>query len=761
MSASPLPQNPPSSTPPKNNVIQFPPNRTKYWESYAPRARPPSAPPLPKLPSKVPFGGIGKILGGPVKSIVFDELFFTQPAAVADLTAIMPQSSSETIQSPSLPFNNGQSPQIPYLVNFRFRRTGSGAIDTSWTNGQARVIGPISKIQVFVGPDPGNPKNTLHVLTIFAGGGVLLGRDYDPTGKSKVYEWIVNWPTVDYEIISIVREDGRPDTGPPAPPPDPLINPLSDNRYPGNPDNLIRNPGDRSAPISTPKSAPNTPRLPSPGLGGNFTPAPNPDSIPSANPTSPTPITSPNPNSSPTPNTGTPPNPNPKAPTLNGPWTNPGPSQEGKLDPPNLPNYFSPNPIIPQPPFQPTPVTNNPPARNPISPNNPIPNPVPGTGTPFKPTGPDRAPTPQPPATPTPQPPRELPPTKDPFEEFKEQLKPLIDNAQFIPAIAAQTAPEALRNAAEIGTCRSFQPGGCNANIANNITANGNKLDQTNALLNAGNLTLLGPIYQNSVQTISRLGPQINGGLSGGLGRLSKFLGIDRALNLINFIANLHNAFMLSNQLKITLLEMLSSVGNATGLLQTSENENVDLNAVFNAGVNSLMNTVLGEENYASLQVAWRKYNRIYQAAVNSTRAVSNMMNSLGNAIEVSTEYTGKIGNSLRAAGMVAENAYQWMSEKVNAKMSKFITFESRVNDTIQVLELINEIAENVVEGQEAATEFQKANTEFIKAVEDAKKNPGTENKAVKEQMAKNRENATKDPTGEDEEGLLSFLTDL
>jgi hypothetical protein len=79
----------------------------------------------------------------------------------------------------------------------------------------------------------------------------------------------------------------------------------------------------------------------------------------------------------------------------------------------------------------------------------------------------------------------------------------------------------------------------------------------------------------------NKLGAQMPGGLSAGFGRLSNFLGIDRILNVLNLLAILHNGFMLSNQLKVTLLEVLSSVGNATGLLQSAENENIDLNETY------------------------------------------------------------------------------------------------------------------------------------------------------------------------------------
>ncbi len=334
--------------------------------------------------------------------------------------------------------------------------------------------------------------------------------------------------------------------------------------------------------------------------------------------------------------------------------------------------------------------------------------------------------------------------------------------------IARNTTPEALQTAAASGTCQTLQPGGCmfplanNArNAANNSANNSAAISGIMAFLQGIQTLFLIPIKAGVELVNSKLGPLMSGvgGIGGFLGRLSKSLGIDRALNLIAIAANLHNAMMLSANLKVTLLEMLSSVGNATGLLETSEHENVDLNQVFNAGIEAVLIKIVGVDSYAGLKVGLRKYNAIYQAASNSLNAVSSMFNSIGNVIEQGAENTGRIGNALKGAGAVSEKAYQWMAEKFDAKSNKFIQFQSKIGEVTQFLETVNEIAETVVEGQQAATEFQKANTEFIKAVQDAKKVDGIENKAVQVEADKAKENAVKDPTGEIETGLLSFLT--
>lgn len=341
----------------------------------------------------------------------------------------------------------------------------------------------------------------------------------------------------------------------------------------------------------------------------------------------------------------------------------------------------------------------------------------------------------------------------------------LVALTALIQGVNKNTTPNAIANAVAPtiapAVCSTTAPGGCSSNMTNNAVGKG--VDDLKDFIKKNGLDAAAQAEQLRLlnQLDGKMGAQMPGGVAGAFGRLSSFLGIDRIFNLINFMANLHNAFMLSNSLKITLLEMLSSVGNATGLLQTAEGENVDLNQVYNKGVRALIDSVLGDEQAAKLEIQFRRANRIYQATTNATNAISSMMNSLANVVQTGAEYSGKIGNALKAAGAVSEQAYQWMAEKFDAQVSPFMKYSQTVGDVTTALETINEIAQSVVEGQQAATEFQKANTEFAKAVAEVKKNPGIENKAVAEQVAKQKENATKDPTGEDETGLLSFLTDL
>ncbi len=387
------------------------------------------------------------------------------------------------------------------------------------------------------------------------------------------------------------------------------------------------------------------------------------------------------------------------------------------------------------------------------------------------PTKPGTTPT----TTPTPTTPK--PATTDDLDKFKKDLEKLITTGAILagltPAIQTigervtkigeNTTPESLTTAAAAGTCRTTQPGGCTtkalddavSRVNQNTNQRGNLLDQVNAAANAEQIRRLDDIT-------NRIGAQLPGGLAGASTRLSRFLGIDRIFNLLNFLAILHNASMLSASLKVTLLETLSSVGNATGLLQTSEGDNVDLNQVFNQGIETFVVSLIGAEAYAGLKLTWRKYSSIYRAGANVLSNVGNMFSSIGNGIEVIGERTGKIGNAIRAAGMVRENAYNWMSENMTVHTNKFMTVQTTVGGVTEVLEAINEVAESTIEGQQSYTEAIKATAEFKKSLEEGKKSDtkDAQNKAIAEEAAKIKENISKDPTGEKDEGYLSFLTD-
>lgn len=760
----------------------------------------PNTPPPQAYQSTAPFraGGLpaaaakgGFSLGGVGKGVLADialQLFFPPPAGdnyydrnpknPPPSYKLQPPEPPQQVEPPTFLFKGGQS-RAYYRIDYTGQTPDSKFYThTIYAFGPIRATGNIYS--------DGNPPNIFGLQNYgifrYDGAGdygyeILVSQTYN---KEKDFLPYTN-------IVNITRVDNQPDTGgdpppisagssspagnslgaPSAAPPSAAPAPAPKPPSPfGSPSGA---PG--GSPSGSPSGAPggSPSGFPSPSPSPNPGPTPQPNKDPGSTP-SPSPTPTPNGSPGPTPGAGVGPAPN-RSPTPNGapkigpsPFFSPPPVDPTKYpDTGFQPKIFQPDPLVPNP-LTPTPLDPSPKKPNQAPPLSFAPNP--GTGNPEP-----KAPPVTPPPT-TPQPPPK--PDDDLFEKIKNLLVPIGIG---LVGLTGAVQPEKLREAANAGSCQSFAPGGCNADIRQNTvnaardSANNGKLlaaimpflQSMMALLQGIQTALLIPIKAGVELVNTKLGPLMRGadGISGFLGRVSTSMGVDRALNLIAIAANLHNAMMLSANLKVTLLEMLSSVGNATGVLETPDGENVDLNQVFNAGIETVLIKILGVDSYAGLKVGLRKYNAIYQAATNSLNAMSSMFNSMGNVIEQGAEYTGKIGNSLKGAGVVVENAYQWMSEKFDTKSNKFIKFQTTIGDVTQVLETVNEIASSVVEGQQAATEFQKANKEFVEAVENAKKNTGIENKAVKEEAEKAKASLVADPTGEDETGLLSFLTDL
>lgn len=732
---SPSPAIPPQfKEPPKAFNAKPLPKGTKPGQVTSPyrinRLGPPlQPPPAVTATAGAAAGGLsaGAVAAAVVGAIAF-VLFFDEPLSKDQANVKMqPPEPPKEVELAQYEFRGGQSP-VQYKVDF-YISYGNGTVSPLT---YVIVWGAISGlVYIKSGPGAGNSYSNQIFLRARNQTGQLL--DYDLISSSGGNPNILNNRAV---IVNIARTDGRPDTGGDPPP---LNNPTSS--APGN---------SLGAPSAAPPSAAPAPSPKAPGLSSSLSSSPgsSPSPAPTPNPgPTPQPQKQPTPQPEPNPYPFADPSPRPGlnlgAPPGASPSPNPSPAPSGQSN--RSPSPAPAPAILIQPGGNPGPLTfgNNPTTGNPEPKAPPL-------------TSPNKSPDPE----------------KTTEENIGDQIKKLIGPlAIAIAAIDALVQPAKIRAAAESATCDAFAPGGCNAPIANNAAAaatnsanNGAALAGINALLNTLQTLFLQPILTAVNLINTKLGPLMSGanGISGFLGRLSSSLGIDRALNLIAIAANLHNAMMLSANLKITLLEVLSSVGNATGVLETSEGENVDLNQVFNQGIETFITTLIGVDNYAGLKVGLRKYSAIYRSATNVISNVGNMFSSIGNGIEVIGERTGKIGNAIRAAGMVRENAYQWMSERMTVHTNKFMTFQTKVGDVTEVLEAINEIAESTIEGQQSYTEAVKATTEFKKVLEEGTKEGAkdAENKAIAEEAAKIKTNLSKDPTGEKDTGYLSFLTD-
>ena len=119
-----------------------------------------------------------------------------------------------------------------------------------------------------------------------------------------------------------------------------------------------------------------------------------------------------------------------------------------------------------------------------------------------------------------------------------------------------------IENAATTGVCRSTKPGGCMNKALNDQSnnINNNTNNAANNILQGLDTAGTGALVAGQQEILNRLGAQIPGGIGGKLERFSKWLHLDRALNLMIFAATVHNALMLSNDIGQTLLGAINNV---------------------------------------------------------------------------------------------------------------------------------------------------------------------------------------------------------
>lgn len=296
-------------------------------------------------------------------------------------------------------------------------------------------------------------------------------------------------------------------------------------------------------------------------------------------------------------------------------------------------------------------------------------------------------------------------------KDFDDQIARLTTIATAIAALTPiiQGVPDAIAQNPNVrasnkettkgAVCEIAQPGQClgNAldNSANNINQNtANLLDKINAGANAAQLALLTLVN-------TKLGDLVPGGLSGKLQRLSSWLHLDRALNILIWWQTLHNAYMLSANLGQTLTSAISNVLAAIGI-KDAEGSPLEIGEILGGQFDALAKAVIGESEWGGIKAEYKKWNRIYQAAANLKNSIESIGHSILSALEVVGSWVASIGNALRKWGEVGDKAYKYMNPTPNFQNKFFTALENTEN----VVSQIDSVASEVLSVQETATQI-------------------------------------------------------
>ena len=283
-----------------------------------------------------------------------------------------------------------------------------------------------------------------------------------------------------------------------------------------------------------------------------------------------------------------------------------------------------------------------------------------------------------------------------------------------INTIDLNTNPTNLSTTVSNAVCSTTAPGGCTTKNVNNPLSQGqqgisNKLNDIastlSAAFGAGNAALNAQILSVTTAT--------NAIVAKGWASTA----IDKTLNAANFALSLHNAMMLSTNIAETLLDVLTTVLDIGGVTDASGNP-IDVGDWLKQKIEAVVKSLVGARNYTELSIKLTAANRIYQAGMNIIDNVTDLMDTAMDLDEYTGENISRIGNALRASGVVSFDAYEEMLEDLEdaRKRSKWLTRLENIED---VTDKVYAIADNIRDIKETGQELLESREEFNTTISD------------------------------------------
>ncbi len=272
------------------------------------------------------------------------------------------------------------------------------------------------------------------------------------------------------------------------------------------------------------------------------------------------------------------------------------------------------------------------------------------------------------------------------------------------------TNPQNISNTVEQSICQNTQPDGCLTQGITNPLQQGqdflrDKLDAINALLSGANATLNAQILAITTAT--------NNIVTSGWASTA----IDKTLNAANFALSLHNAMMLSTNIAETILDVLTVILDITDVTDASGNP-IDVADWLKEKIEAVIKSLVGAQNYTELTLKLNAANRIYQAGMNILDNVTDLMDTAMDLDEYTGENISRIGNALRASGVVSFDAYEEMLEDLdNARdRSRWL---ARLENIEEVTDKVYAITDNIRDIKETGQELLDSRDEFKTAISD------------------------------------------
>ena len=162
---------------------------------------------------------------------------------------------------------------------------------------------------------------------------------------------------------------------------------------------------------------------------------------------------------------------------------------------------------------------------------------------------------------------------------------------------------------------------------------------------------------------------------------------VAKAIAVTTLSGVLHNSAMLSKSIGQTLSNITRS---ANSEIDVTDERGVplDISLLVGTSVETFLQRIVGAEIYNDLSRDWKVKNRIVSAAAMVAYTARSLNDSSKNVLEWTAENTGKIGNALKRFGLVGEQSYPWMSERVQATDA----YRSKFNRVTQGVDTLDEL---------------------------------------------------------------------
>jgi hypothetical protein len=297
--------------------------------------------------------------------------------------------------------------------------------------------------------------------------------------------------------------------------------------------------------------------------------------------------------------------------------------------------------------------------------------------------------------------------------------------------VAAQTTRDAIAIGAEQGVCQATTPDGCLSPTGNWASQLGNtvknNLDSVLGGLNALLNTVMLPIVTSTNQIVRSTEPiikridTVTNTTKSFVEKAWKATNLDKAINVLNTALLVHNGVMLSNGVYSTVTEILDNVLSAFNIKDYAGNE-IDTSNVIGNTIKQVIKSIVGASTFERLSTEFKSKIRVYQAAANLASNVREIVDLSQDITETMGENVSFIGNALKNAGVVRDNAYPHMVTdfKRDSRISRFLEKTQDALDPIEdISDNVRDISEEISDMKENQRQLDEA---YAKAVKEQEK---------------------------------------